>query len=108
MMSKIAVNHSVLQTTTTTKIFPLKQSILVWTVSLERFTLIISSSPAVLFLATMSPLSLYEMKQLFAASKAILHYRKQETTKVEEMVETEFKTLLKLFTFPIQNEAFSL
>ncbi len=81
MRSKIVVNHSALQTTTT-KIFPLKQLILVWTVSLERFTLIISSSPAVLFLATMSPLSLYEMKPLFAASKAILRYRKQETTKV--------------------------
>lgn len=85
MMSKIAVNHSVLQ----------KSSLLSnssWCgQSLERFTLTISSSPAVLFLATMSPLSLYEMKQLFAASKAILHYRKQETPKVEEMVETEFK-----------------
>lgn len=111
MMSKIAVNHSALQTTTTTtttKIFPLKRFILVWTASLERFTLIISSSPAVLFLATMSPLSLYKMKQLFAGSKAL----QKVTTKVEEMLETEFKTsgqsVPELFKFPIQNEVFSL
>ncbi len=76
MRSKIVVNHSALQTTTT-KIFPLKQLILVWTVSLERFTLIISSSPAVLFLATMSPLSLYEMKTTVCSKQG--HFTLQKT-----------------------------
>ncbi len=102
MMSKIAVNHSVLQKTS-----PLSNSS--WGgQSLEGFTLIISSSPAVLFLATMSPLSLYEMKQLFAASKAILHYRKQETPKGRNRIQNFRANVPEFFTFPIQNEVFSL